>query len=239
MFDTERFIEEIERRPAIYDVNRGEYNDRNAKMTAWDEVCQVMVPNWARLTDEERNVEGIYSTPSRSIDPDSSGRVAAERAAEVRKFRVGANRYSPRDRRIGIGRPRDYAVPDLMGTTSCADVILPHARCRIPIVFSLSSGLFARKMFIASLRRIASCIANKFKLSETAMISLLFPSFREESARQVEKHTGLLHEGTQASKIAADRTRRTEAQEVHVLRPPAVPHANGGEQEVHRSPISD
>lgn len=60
MFDTERFIEEIERRPAIYDVNRGEYNDRNAKMTAWDEVCQVMVPNWARLTDEERNVEGIW-----------------------------------------------------------------------------------------------------------------------------------------------------------------------------------
>lgn len=59
MFDTERFIEEIERRPAIYDVSRGEYNDRNAKMTAWDEVCQVMVPNWARLTDEERNVEGI------------------------------------------------------------------------------------------------------------------------------------------------------------------------------------
>ncbi|XP_011868102.1 PREDICTED: uncharacterized protein LOC105562142 [Vollenhovia emeryi] len=57
MFDTERFIEEIERRPAIYDVNRGEYNDRNAKMTAWDEVCQVMVPNWARLSDEERNVE--------------------------------------------------------------------------------------------------------------------------------------------------------------------------------------
>ncbi|KAL0111825.1 hypothetical protein PUN28_013188 [Cardiocondyla obscurior] len=57
MFDTERFIEEIERRPAIYDVNRGEYNDRNAKMTAWDEVCQVMVPNWACLSDEERNVE--------------------------------------------------------------------------------------------------------------------------------------------------------------------------------------
>ncbi|XP_032664068.1 uncharacterized protein LOC116840870 isoform X2 [Odontomachus brunneus] len=57
MFDTEKFIEEIERRPAIYDVSRGEYNDRNAKMNAWDEVCQVMVPNWARLTDEERNVE--------------------------------------------------------------------------------------------------------------------------------------------------------------------------------------
>lgn len=94
MFDTERFIEEIERRPAIYDVNRGEYNDRNAKMTAWDEVCQVMVPNWARLTDEERNVEGIYYTahavaaiPSIRIPP-----FVAERT-EVREFRVRANRY--------------------------------------------------------------------------------------------------------------------------------------------------
>ncbi|XP_020296913.1 uncharacterized protein LOC109861604 isoform X1 [Pseudomyrmex gracilis] len=57
MFDTERFIEEIQRRPAIYDVKRGEYNDRNAKMTAWDEVCQVMVPNWAHLTDEDRNIQ--------------------------------------------------------------------------------------------------------------------------------------------------------------------------------------
>ncbi|XP_015179487.1 PREDICTED: uncharacterized protein LOC107068011 isoform X2 [Polistes dominula] len=57
MFDTEKFIEEIEKRPAIYDVNRCEYNDRNAKMRAWEEVCQVMVPNWWRLSDEERNIE--------------------------------------------------------------------------------------------------------------------------------------------------------------------------------------
>lgn len=57
MFDTEKFIEEIQKRPAIYDVNRSEYNDRNAKMTAWDEVCQVMVPTWPRLTNEERNLE--------------------------------------------------------------------------------------------------------------------------------------------------------------------------------------
>ncbi|XP_015593284.1 uncharacterized protein LOC107266853 isoform X1 [Cephus cinctus] len=59
MFDTERFIVEIEKRPAIYNVNCDEYNDRNAKMNAWDEVCQVMVPNWENLTDEERNVEGV------------------------------------------------------------------------------------------------------------------------------------------------------------------------------------
>ncbi|XP_023287571.1 uncharacterized protein LOC105703878 [Orussus abietinus] len=57
MFDTERFIVEIEKRPAIYDVNSDEYYDRNAKMNAWDEVCQVMTPNWEHLTDEERNIE--------------------------------------------------------------------------------------------------------------------------------------------------------------------------------------
>jgi len=64
-FDTERFIEEIEKRPAIYDMNHG-YNNRNAKMIAWEEVCQVMVPNWARLTDKERIVEGGMAT---AIDP--------------------------------------------------------------------------------------------------------------------------------------------------------------------------
>ncbi|XP_014604754.1 PREDICTED: uncharacterized protein LOC106787151 [Polistes canadensis] len=57
MFDTEKFIKEIEKRPAIYDTNRSEYNDRNAKMSAWEEVFQVMVPNWWRLSDEERNME--------------------------------------------------------------------------------------------------------------------------------------------------------------------------------------
>lgn len=92
MFDTERFIEEIERRPAIYDVNRGEYNDRNAKMTAWDEVCQVMVPNWARLTDEERNVEGIWH----AIDRSGFHRLTY-RARESGKFCIPANQYFPRD----------------------------------------------------------------------------------------------------------------------------------------------
>lgn len=88
MFDTERFIEEIERRPAIYDVNRGEYNDRNAKMTAWDEVCQVMVPNWARLTDEERNAEGNTCVQRRAAAAafDRSGFLRAPSANESSKI---------------------------------------------------------------------------------------------------------------------------------------------------------
>lgn len=58
MFDTERFISEIEKRPAIYNTNCDEYNDRTAKLAAWDEVCQVMIRNWPTLSDEERIVEG-------------------------------------------------------------------------------------------------------------------------------------------------------------------------------------
>ncbi|XP_051171497.1 uncharacterized protein LOC127288217 isoform X2 [Leptopilina boulardi] len=57
MFDTERFISEIEKRPAIYNTNCDEYNDRTAKLAAWDEVCQVMIRNWPTLSDEERIVE--------------------------------------------------------------------------------------------------------------------------------------------------------------------------------------
>lgn len=59
MFDTERFIAEIEKRPAIYDINCDDYNDRAAKMNAWDQVCEVMFPLiWRCLSDEEKNTEG-------------------------------------------------------------------------------------------------------------------------------------------------------------------------------------
>ncbi|KAF7382334.1 hypothetical protein HZH68_015253 [Vespula germanica] len=82
MFDTERFIEEIEKRPAIYDVNRSEYNDRNAKMSAWEEVCQVMVPNWTRLSDEERNME--VQTAATEVPETGFGTPEAEKVHVLR-----------------------------------------------------------------------------------------------------------------------------------------------------------
>lgn len=57
MFDTERFIAEIERWPAIYDVNDEGYSDRSAKMKAWDQVGEVMIAKWSSLSNEEKNVE--------------------------------------------------------------------------------------------------------------------------------------------------------------------------------------
>lgn len=58
MFDTESFIAEIQKRPAIYDVNCELYLDRAAKVDAWEQVCEIMVPKWRSLSDELKNAEG-------------------------------------------------------------------------------------------------------------------------------------------------------------------------------------
>ncbi|XP_011497804.1 PREDICTED: uncharacterized protein LOC105362149, partial [Ceratosolen solmsi marchali] len=56
-FDTGRFIEEIGRRPAIYDLRSEEYSDRAAKTSAWEQVCELMVAKWRSMSDEEKNAE--------------------------------------------------------------------------------------------------------------------------------------------------------------------------------------
>lgn len=40
-FDTERFIAEIESRPAIWDISSDEYTNRNLKKRSWEEVVQI------------------------------------------------------------------------------------------------------------------------------------------------------------------------------------------------------
>ena len=60
MFDTEGFIAEVEKRPAIYDLHSEEYNDRTAKARAWDEVCEIMVPKWHALSELDKNAEGRW-----------------------------------------------------------------------------------------------------------------------------------------------------------------------------------
>lgn len=58
MFDTKKFIVEVKRRPAIYDTKCLQYNDRNAKSKAWQEVCKAVQPEWDKMDDEEKVVEG-------------------------------------------------------------------------------------------------------------------------------------------------------------------------------------
>ncbi|KAF6203909.1 hypothetical protein GE061_002247 [Apolygus lucorum] len=54
MFDTERFIGEIQRRPAIYDVRSKVYSNRVAKLKYWHEVGKEMYKGWDALDQMER-----------------------------------------------------------------------------------------------------------------------------------------------------------------------------------------
>lgn len=59
---TERFIQCVEMRPALYDKSLKEYSDRHVNKEKWAEVCQEMVENWSELTSKEKTIKGIVST---------------------------------------------------------------------------------------------------------------------------------------------------------------------------------
>ncbi|XP_076043345.1 uncharacterized protein LOC143026586 isoform X2 [Oratosquilla oratoria] len=54
-FDTERFIIEIEDRPAIWDVRLKEYSNKILKAKAWEELCSIFVPNFNELDCQGKN----------------------------------------------------------------------------------------------------------------------------------------------------------------------------------------
>lgn len=58
MFDTEKFIVEIEQRPALYDVSCKEYSNKNIKAKCWVEVCEAMEEDWANLSTELKDSKG-------------------------------------------------------------------------------------------------------------------------------------------------------------------------------------
>lgn len=62
MFDTEKFINEISLRPALWQMSSKEYSNRDLKCKLWIEIGQVMVYNWEQLSPEEKNKEGECQT---------------------------------------------------------------------------------------------------------------------------------------------------------------------------------
>ncbi|XP_014245509.1 uncharacterized protein LOC106664354 [Cimex lectularius] len=55
MFDTEKFIAEVELRPAIYDFKSREYGNRECKLRAWDEIGREMYSGWDDKSFHEKN----------------------------------------------------------------------------------------------------------------------------------------------------------------------------------------
>ncbi|XP_063612967.1 uncharacterized protein LOC134786343 [Penaeus indicus] len=68
-FDTERFIIEIEDRPAIWDVHLKEYSNKILKAKAWEELCSIFVPNFndCIATDLQRKWKSLRDSYRREL----------------------------------------------------------------------------------------------------------------------------------------------------------------------------
>lgn len=52
--DTERLITEVRLRPALWDLSYDLYKDRDAKKSAWKEVCKELIPDFDEKSDGEK-----------------------------------------------------------------------------------------------------------------------------------------------------------------------------------------
>lgn len=58
MFDTDKFICEIQQHPSICDTSSKSYSNRIQKAKDWHEICLLFVPNFEQLEAKDKNNEG-------------------------------------------------------------------------------------------------------------------------------------------------------------------------------------
>ena len=59
MFDTEKFICEVEQRPSIWDVSSNSYSNKNEKSKAWEELCLLFIDGLKDMEKDDKNKEGM------------------------------------------------------------------------------------------------------------------------------------------------------------------------------------
>ena len=57
----ESLIEEIEKRPPIYNKSLREYANINIKKQLWEEVCAAVIPIWSGLEGENKTRAGKFT----------------------------------------------------------------------------------------------------------------------------------------------------------------------------------
>lgn len=67
VLDSDRLINEIEKRPALYNKELKEYSDRNVKEKLRAEVCLHVCQNWNVLTGTEKKNKGMFDSISGQI----------------------------------------------------------------------------------------------------------------------------------------------------------------------------
>jgi hypothetical protein len=58
MFDSEKFICEVEERPPLYNVQLKEYSNREVKATCWAEIGEAMYEDWSTVSSSIKNEKG-------------------------------------------------------------------------------------------------------------------------------------------------------------------------------------
>lgn len=56
--DIDRFISEIHSRPAIWDLHSDIYSNRNEKVKAWEEICELFIKNFKDKSNKEKSAAG-------------------------------------------------------------------------------------------------------------------------------------------------------------------------------------
>ena len=69
MFDTEKFICEIELRPAIWDVRSKSYSNKTEKTKAWEEICSSFFYNFEALEKNEKKINKEAKALTNAIPP--------------------------------------------------------------------------------------------------------------------------------------------------------------------------
>ena len=58
MFDTERFIIEVQNRICLWNISEKSYGDRDSKNSAWKEIAELLTENWDNRSDSEKESIG-------------------------------------------------------------------------------------------------------------------------------------------------------------------------------------
>jgi hypothetical protein len=59
VFDVEKLICEVEKRPPLYNVTLKGYSNRELKAKRWTEICAEMYPDWNEIAKEVKNEKGM------------------------------------------------------------------------------------------------------------------------------------------------------------------------------------
>ncbi|XP_072946843.1 uncharacterized protein [Epargyreus clarus] len=55
MFDTERFITEVQNRLCLWNLKEKSYNDRQAKRRAWEEIAEILLVEWKTYNTKKKH----------------------------------------------------------------------------------------------------------------------------------------------------------------------------------------